>query len=406
VVRILAITHNFPNEGNREHGIFAARQLVEMKKQGADITVLTPVVWCPGFLRNFKRWRNYNHHWKCEYGAIQAITAAYLRLPGKWYRWWAERSVFGAIRDKAVGLHRSKPFDVIYARFLYPEGYATIRLSKILQIPAVGVAAGSEVNLIPSQSLLLKRRLIRILNELDGILASGPAVADRIRVMSNKEALPVHGVVDLQEFSPVADKSSVREELGLPLDKLIVLYVGGLNTLKGVYELLDASIRVQKKVPNVVVKILGSGRQERRMREAIERENASAAIEIVGRIDPQEVHKWMQSSDMLVLPSHQEGMPNVVMEAMACGLPVVASAVGGLPQEVGDCEGVILVQPKNVDELEQAMLRVIRDDALRARMQSASRQRAEQRFGVQRNARIVLDFLQEIVQKHSNSQKA
>ncbi|UCG57498.1 MAG: glycosyltransferase [Phycisphaerales bacterium] len=404
-MRLLAVTHDFPNEGNTGLGIFAARQLLEMRRQGADITVLVPMVWCPGWLNSFKRWSIYNHRWRCEYEGLVAITAPYLRLPGKWYRPLAQRSVYHAIRNKAIQLHKAKPFSAIYSRFLYPEGYAAVRISKILGIPAVGVGAGSEVNVLPHESRLLKRDLVDILNGLDGVLASGPAVAAGISKMSNKEALVVHGVVDLEEFSPAPDKVSVRRELGLAPDKLIVLYVGGFLACKGVCELIEASARVLKQVPNTVVKMCGSGRQEGKMRQMIEERNAGGAIEIVGRVDPQQVHKWMQASDVLVLPSYAEGMPNVVMEAMACGLPVVASAVGGLPQEVGDCEGAILIAPKSVDALEQAMLRVIGDETLRRRMQLASRKRAEERFGVRRNARIVLDFLSEVVEKHGHARR-
>ena len=136
------------------------------------------------------------------------------------------------------------------------------------------------------------------------------------------------------------------------------------------------------------------------MRKAIEDKNLCHLIEMVGMVDPEQMHKWMQASDLLLLPSYEEGMPNAVMEAMACGLPVVATTVGGLPEAVGDCEGVILVPPRDVDRFKDAVLKVLRNEQLRERMGLAARKRAEERFGIQRNARRILDFLSEIIERN------
>jgi glycosyltransferase involved in cell wall biosynthesis len=111
------------------------------------------------------------------------------------------------------------------------------------------------------------------------------------------------------------------------------------------------------------------------------------------------MNKWMKASDLFVLATHTEGMSNVVMEAMACGLPVVTTTVGGLPEAVGGCEGAILVPPRDVDKFKDAVLKVLRNEQLRERMGLAARKLAEEKFGVQRNARQILDYLQEIIEK-------
>lgn len=394
-MRILAITHNFPNEGNRNHGIFAARQLAEMKKQGAEIVVLTPTVWCPSILRNVRRWKLYNHKWIHKYQDITAINIPYLRLPGRWYQPLAHRAVYLSIKNKAISMHRKKPFDIIYSRFLYPEGYAVVRLSKALGIPGVGVGAGSEVNVFPNESRVFRHDIITILNKIDGLISSGDKVADNIFLLCGKRATVIHGVVDLEEFKPVEDKASIRKELGLPLDSTIVLYLGTFKIAKGIFELIDAFARIQCKTSGVMLIFCGYGRQQKKMRQIIRNKGAESAIRIEGMVDSLDVHKWMQASDIFTLPSYAEGMPNAVMEAMACGLPIIASAVGGLIKEIGDCDGAVLIEPKNVDQIEKFLLKVIDSKPLRSKMSKASRERAVERFGVQQNAEKVLCLLED-----------
>lgn len=113
----------------------------------------------------------------------------------------------------------------------------------------------------------------------------------------------------------------------------------------------------------------------------------------------------MQASDLFVLASRTEGMPNVVMEAMACGLPIVATAVGGLPGAISDCDGALLVPPERVDDLEKAIVKVINNNQLRAHMRIAARNRAKEQFGVKRNARLILDYLRKIVEEKQVKQR-
>ncbi len=405
-MKILAISHLFPNLKEKRYGIFVARQLSETRRLGAEITVIVPRVWCPGLLRHFDRWKNHDHKSPlCRFEGIETISVPYFRPPGNFYNRWSGLTAFRAMKSKALELHKSRKFDVIYATDFFPDGDAAVRLAGYLKLPAACLSIGVDVNITAQSSGIIYRHFVRTAKALDGTLACGQSVADRIETVTGKSPLCVYGVLDLEEFSPAPDKIPARKELGLPPDKTIALYAGYLTKRKGVYDLIEAIYKVQKKCPDLLLVMCGAGPEETALRRLIREKGIENIVHMAGEVEPEQMSKWMQASDLFVLASHTEGMPNVVTEAMACGLPVVATAVGGLPGAVGDCEGAILVPPENVDDLEKAIIKVINDNQLRANMQIAARKRAEEQFGGRRNARLILDYLQNIVEEKKAKQK-
>jgi len=405
-VKILAISHLFPNLKEKRYGIFVARQLSEMSRLGAEITVLVPRVWRPGVLWHFERWKNHDHNCPlCRFEGIETFSVPYIRLPGNFYNRWSGLAAFRAMKSKALELHKSRKFDVIYATDFFPDGDAAVRLAKYLKLPAACLSIGVDVNITAHSSGIIYRHFVRTAKALDGTLACGQSVADGLEAVTGKSPLCVYGVLDLEEFSPVPDKIPARKELGLPPDKTIALYAGYLTRRKGVYELLETINRVRKKCPDVLLIMCGAGPEEKGLRILIREKGIDNIVRMAGDIEPERMHKWMQASDLFVLASNTEGMPNVVTEAMACGLPVVATAVGGLPGAIGDCRGAILVPPGNIDELKNAIVKVIKDNQLRVNMGIAARKKAEEQFSGKSNARLILDYLRKIVEENKAKQK-
>lgn len=402
-MRVLAISHFFPRVGDEAYGVFASRQLEIMREFGVELEVIVPVVRGFKILRLFKRWQHLGQSVRlCTDGQMNTHVIPYVRITGGWFHRWSGLSVYWAALQLIMRLHKQRNFDVIYSACLFPDGDAAVRFSRLLGIPATCWATGSDVNVYPNTNPRVHRRFVEVCKGLAGTMAAGQAVADKIDEVSGKKTLPVFGAVDLEQFCPVEDRTLPRAQLRLPPNKLIVLYVGTFKRMKGVHELIQAFSSIRKQVPDIILRFCGAGVEHDRMVEHIQREKLEDVIEISGGVEPKNMHQWMQAADCLVLPSHSEGMPNVVMEAMACGLPVVSTEVGGLPSAVGDCEGAILVKPKDVALLEEALVRVCSDQELRLKMGTAARAKAVETFGIRKNTRRVLDFLAEIVANASN----
>ncbi|MBN2383613.1 glycosyltransferase [bacterium] len=398
-MRILAISHLFPHQKEPRYGIFAARQLEEMHKQGADITVIVPRVWCPGVLRTFNRWKKYDHESPlCTFEGLETFKVPVFWLPGNFYNRWSGLATFLALKEKALELHKNKAFDMIYATGFFPDGEAASRLARFLKVPAACLSIGVDVNITAHSSRRIYRHFVRTAKALDGLLACGQSVADVLKNVSGKNPLCVYGVLDTEIFKPIHDKIPLKKQLGLPLDKTIVIYAGYLLKSKGVYELVEAIERVRKQIPRIMLIMCGAGPEEDGLMKIIREKHLEQTVRLLGEIDPDHMCKWMQASDLFVLASYTEGMPNAVMEAMACGVPVVTTTVGGLPSAIGDCTGAILVPPRNVPLLVNAIYQILSDDQLMRTMQISARKKAEIRFSGSRNAQLILDYFSDILE--------
>lgn len=399
-MRILAVSHLFPNMNERRYGIFVARQLTAMAELGSEITVLVPRVYCPTIVKSLKKYANYGHRISlCEFAGLRLYSLPYIRLPGNWYNRWSGLAAYHATKQTALRLHRQCPFDVVYATDLFPDGDAAHRLGRRLRIPATCLATGIDVNVTATSNRQLERHFARVVKGLNGLLACGQSLATRINQERNDQALCVYGVVDLDRFSPVSDMGQVRHKLRLPMNKTIVLYMGYLALRKGLLDLIREFEVVLSRVPDALLLLCGHGEAEQEIRAAARASRAADAIRFGGAIDPDRVHEYMQASDLFVLASHSEGMPNVVMEAMACGKPVVCTAVGGLPSAIGDCEGVWLVPPRTPNRLAEALVEALSDRSALRILGRHVRTRAERDFGATPNAARILDYLRNIVDR-------
>ena len=242
--------------------------------------------------------------------------------------------------------------DVVLGSWAYPDGFAAVIASRLLGVPCVVKLHGSDINIIAK--LPGPRRLTAwALPRAERVVAVSRALADEVvalGVQRDRVSLVMNGV-DAQLFHP-RDRAAARAELGLPEGPL-ALYVGNLKREKGVLDLKQAWADVA--VPGATLAIVGGGPA---------RDDLAAGLPDTVRLaGPQPlatIPTWLAACDVLVLPSHAEGTPNVVLEALACGRRVVASRVGGIPDLIDRPELGTLVEPRDPRALGVALAHALR----------------------------------------------
>lgn len=286
--------------------------------------------------------------------------------------------------------HRGQ-FDVILATFAYPDGVAATALGQALGIPVVIQVIGSDVD-VAAQRPALRPQVGWAFRHAAGVIAVSSALArESVRLGAHPESTAAIATgVDRQLFVP-RSREAARRARGLPIDAKVILYVGRLAEEKGVLDALSAFECVRRD-GEVKLVYVGDGPLLAHLRQrASERKD----VIVTGSVDSTAVSEWIAACDLLTLPSYHEGTPNVVLEALSSGRPVVATNVGGIPDVCSAPLCGELVAPGSIAALASAYERV-----LSATHEPEQISACPALYDWDENARRVLDFLQMALSKN------
>ena len=184
--------------------------------------------------------------------------------------------------------------------------------------------------------------------------------------------------IDTEHFVP-GDKTAAREKLGLPLDARIIGIVATLRSWKGHQYLFDAFAQLSDEHTRLV--IVGDGPQRKTLQARIAELNLNGRVTMTG--NQRDVLPWLQALDIFVLPSYaNEGVPQAILQAMLCGLPIVSTPIGSILEAVQHEQTGLIVEPKNSQQLHSAIIRLLQDAQFCQTLGAAARKRALDRFGL------------------------
>lgn len=260
--------------------------------------------------------------------------------------------------------------DIVLAYWVYPDGDAGVKAAQSLRVPCVVGALGSDIHVRSGISEHLTRRVIAQCGALI-------AVSDTMRKYAIErfggDPARMHTITNGFNTSvfKVLPKADARRALSVSSNAKLMVFVGRLVREKGLLELLSAFENLAQRDPSLQLAILGDGQMKTELAQLIAASKHAQSIHALGAVSHAQVAQWIAAADLLTLPSWSEGYPNVVVEALACGRPVVATAVGGIPEIVDETSG-ILFPAKDARALENALATALARnwdaDAIAARM--------------------------------------
>jgi glycosyltransferase involved in cell wall biosynthesis len=282
---------------------------------------------------------------RIKYSSLRGLTRA-------WNPLLAERVLAPALRAFAP--------DVVLSYWLYPEGQAATRAAHRLGLRAIAGAVGSDLRLAERGAAL--RRVQRALLDADHVITVSGELRSRaiaLGVEVGRVTAVLNGC-DSSIFHP-APREDARRALGVPIDAELVLFVGRLVAAKGLRELLGAMKILAPGRKNLRLTILGDGPLGAELRRFVRDSDLARAVSFLGVEEQRGVARWLAASNLLCLPSYSEGCPNVVLEALGCGRPIVATAVGGIPELV-DAGCAVLARPRHAALLASALVEGLERD--------------------------------------------
>lgn len=355
-MKVLFVSNLFPDSTDPVRGRVNATLLRQMSKQ-AEVRVigLRPSIPFVG--------KKYEHLKPCpEDEILKPVYRTVIYIPKVGSR-INHRLLAARVQPTLHRVQRDFDYDVVLCSWLYPDVCGVARLLKGLKVPLVGISQGTDAH----QYLKIKFRrklIVKTLNRIGGAITRSKDLAKRLQEAGVREdrLFPIYNGVDTEIFRSGVRRDA-RRALKLPEDPKIILYVGNFLPIKNPMLLLRAHANLTRRLagnpPHLA--LVGAGPLRQEIEEFAAANGTKNRLYLLGQKSPVDVARCMQAADVLCIPSDNEGVPNVGFEAMACGLPVVATKVGGIPEIVDQDFIGRLVEKGDESGLTEALAKVLEE---------------------------------------------
>lgn len=354
-MKLLTFSTLYPSSAQPQHGVFVENRLRRLVASGAvSSRVVAPVPWVPPLLRRHPSYaaltrvplREERHGLTVEHPPYVVIPKVGMTI-APWLLYRAARPVVRRLLDEGYD------FDLLDAHYFYPDGVAAAWLARDFGKPLTITGRGTDLNLIPEHRLP-RAMILRAAAAADGLITVCQALKDRLVELgvAAERVTVLRNGVDLDLFQPT-DRAAARARLGLGTPTL--LSVGHLIERKGHHLAIEAL----SQLPAMTLLIAGDGPERGALETLSQRLGLADRVRFLGAVAHAALPEIYGAADILVLASSREGWANVLLEAMACGTPVVATRVWGTPEVVARPEAGELADKRSAEGLVAAVRRLL-----------------------------------------------
>jgi teichuronic acid biosynthesis glycosyltransferase TuaC len=347
-VNILFLSSEFPSPVDPHRAVFN-RQMIRGLAVRHRVHVVCPVAWTDVVRATQPTAPPASEPFTAHYPRFYFPPRMSLHRRGAWMWWSVRRSLLAAAE-------RFQPA-VVLSYYAHPDGEVALRLARQFGVPVALMVGGSDV-LVVTADPRRRERVEAVLRGVDAVVTIGEHLRDRVVAMG----VPAQRVTSVMRpvadrFTP-GDRAEARRRRGLPTDHAVLLWVGRLVPVKAVDTLIRAVAVLRDRHPKLVVCIAGDGPEGPALTALARQLGVDSCLRWLGAVRHDELPDWYRAADVTVLPSLSEGVPNVLLESIACGTPFVASRVGSIP-EIADTGRDRLVTPGQPAELASGIADVL-----------------------------------------------
>ncbi len=279
--------------------------------------------------------------------------------------------------------HKHEAFDVLHSYFLTQAGFVAAYTGKYLHIPSVVSIRGNDIERAPFDPAKFSHVMFALQNA-SAVTTNAAELANKAKAFLDREFVLIPNGIDTTIFKPIHRNDILAESIGLTSQERVIGFVGELREKKGLATLLRAYTQVNKTQPTSLL-IVGDVRtgEDQKVFDEIRSTIPDSKIVITGYVSNHDLPSYYSLMDVFVHPSLRDGMPNALLEAMACEKPVIATPVGGVLDVVRDCENGRLVQVNDINSLTSIIQEVLSDGNLQKQLGRSARQTVQSEFTLQ-----------------------
>lgn len=406
-LKILVVTTTYPSSHRNYIATFVHKWAKQLEKSGCEILVFTiNSITLGTYLRSMRDVLHFYRTPKLFTYSWDGIDVKGVRfhsvVPSKYQSARINPFLtYKAIWPEIVKIRSNFPFNLIY---LATEGALSLAMSRIagqIGVPSIVGAIGGHVNMSYQQRGSRKFQIER------EIFVNSELVVCVSEDMERKVRLMTDGLADIMTFYAGVDvdawkkdlnlREEYRKKLSCKSNDKVVLFVGHIIRAKGIYELLEVFGKLYECNKSLHLVLVGNPTNRSRVMTAIKRLGIMPAVTLTGGVPPKEVIGWMNAGDLFVFPSWSEGLPNAVMEACACELPVIASDVGGIPEIIEDEVSGLLIKTKDKMDLTKKILRLLASTEEALVFGKKARKKVVRKFDYNKNGYVLVRRLESII---------